>query len=562
MNKFLWVLIFVVMFSGFGKIMAQLNSGGIPVSFKLKNLNPHFQEISISPPEVKQLVEEDLIGSKNAEPHRFAVLLPLNINLENAGTWDSLTDGALIWRVKLMSSGALALNLYFDHFNIPQGAKLFIYDEDRNQVKGAFTSANNHSSHLFATELLNGDNLIIEYYQPEYAEQNGIISISELGYAYRSIPFSDENIDGFGSSDFCEINVNCPTEGDDWHNQNNGAARILIKVGGSSYWCSGSLVNNVRNDHTPYLLTADHCAYKYGHYATPDDLNQWIFYFNYESPNCPDEEPYELYSITGATKVAQGGDRGQTGSDFYLLLLNDNVPESYLPYFNGWSVLNEGSDSGVGIHHPQGDIKKISTYLEPLISSQWNFNGLMSHWRVIWAETENNWAVTEGGSSGSPIFDSNGRIIGTLTGGQAACESSGNLGPDKPDYYGKFSYHWDLNGDVDSLMLKPWLDPDNTGTEVLNGSTVGVAEKSSVEKDAIRLFPNPATDYIIINFITFDADEIEISLVDILGKPIENYFLNKKTEQFSLDISGLPAGIYYIKVNYGHCLIVKKIIKQ
>jgi len=111
-------------------------------------------------------------------------------------------------------------------------------------------------------------------------------------------------------------------------------------------------------------------------------------------------------------------------------------------------------------------------------------------------------------------------------------------------------------------MLKPWLDPDNTGTEVLNGSTVGVAEKSSVEKDAIRLFPNPATDYIIINFITFDADEIEISLVDILGKPIENYFLNKKTEQFSLDISGLPAGIYYIKVNYGHCLIVKKIIKQ
>lgn len=562
MNRYFLLIVFFSFLTG-NHLQAQINTGGIPESFNLDDCKNPFQEISISPPNVNKLIAEDLADSDKASPHRFAILLPLNVNLENSGTWEILEDGSKIWRVKLMSQGALALNLYFDHFYLPEGCKLFLYDEDGNQIKGAYTFKNNHESKLFATELINDDNVIVELFIPAGIKENAVVSISDFAYAYRSIPFSNASIDGFGSSDFCEINVNCSPEGENWQHQNNGVVRILIKVNGASFWCSGSLVNNVNYDFTPYVLTADHCAFKFNNYASPSDLNQWIFYFNYESETCenPSVEP-AIYSMTGAEKVAQGGDRGSSGSDFYLVLLNENVPDSFEPYYNGWSILNEGSNSGVGIHHPEGDIKKISTYVTPLLTSQWSSNGLMSHWKVIWAETDNNWAVTEGGSSGSPIFDDGGRIIGTLTGGQAACTSSGGLGPDKPDYYGKFSWHWDENGIVDSLRLKPWLDPNGSGIQVLDGTAVGISEKVLSTLENIIVYPNPVIDVIYIKFITFEADEVDISFVDILGKPIGNFINHLSRGDISIDVSGFPAGMYYARIKNGQQVVVKKIIKQ
>jgi PKD repeat protein len=91
-------------------------------------------------------------------------------------------------------------------------------------------------------------------------------------------------------------------------------------------------------------------------------------------------------------------------------------------------------------------------------------NGLQSHWEVGWNETANGHGVTEGGSSGSPLLDSYGRIVGTLTGGLSSCNS-----PNEKDYFGMFPYHWASNGTTDDQQLKPWLDPDNTGVSYLDG---------------------------------------------------------------------------------------------
>ena len=146
--------------------------------------------------------------------------------------------------------------------------------------------------------------------------------------------------------------------------------------------------------------------------------------------------------------------------------MNHYIPVSYAPYYNGWNRINSASPSGVSIHHPDGDIKKISTYTSALVSVTW-FGPPDAHWRVTWTTTTNGLGVTEPGSSGSPIFDNNGRIVGTLSGGMSACDVGGagpGTGPDKPDYYGKFSYHWLSNGASSSQRLKPWLDPDNTVT--------------------------------------------------------------------------------------------------
>lgn len=125
-------------------------------------------------------------------------------------------------------------------------------------------------------------------------------------------------------------------------------------------------------------------------------------------------------------------------------------------------------NNGVSIHHPAGDIKKISTYTSNLVTSGWNSNGLSSHWRVQWSATANGHGVTEGGSSGSPIFNynnGNSRIIGTLTGGSSYCNATSS-----PDYYGKMSYHWDQNSASGNIKLKTFLDAGNSGIKVLDGS--------------------------------------------------------------------------------------------
>jgi lysyl endopeptidase len=87
------------------------------------------------------------------------------------------------------------------------------------------------------------------------------------------------------------------------------------------------------------------------------------------------------------------------------------------------------------------------------------------YWQMRWSPTQNGHGVTEGGSSGSPLFSNDGYIVGQLTGGQASCAN-----PNAPDYYGKFAVSWESNGTTPDRQLKPWLDPANTGVQTLRGT--------------------------------------------------------------------------------------------
>jgi len=543
------------------QLIAQINDSGRPISFELKNDKQLISSFKLPSPDMNQVNAEDLQRDTSFLPRRFSILLPVNIDFIKEGTWLQLENGYRICRLNLHAEGALANNLYFDKFFLPEGVRLFLYDDSKNQIKGAFTSFNNPENGNFAIELMAGETVILELNIPKEVEIDPEINIAEFGYAYRDVPQYDE-AKGFGGSHWCEININCSPEGNNWQVQKNGVVKILVKVSGSGFWCTGSLINNTKFDATPYVLTADHCAFQLNKYASEEDLDEWIFYFNYESATCdnPDIEP-SWHSMTGASKVAQGGNRGQDGSDFYLVLLNNKVPWNYYPYFLGWSRVNVPSENGVTIHHPNGDIKKISTYVSPLESAEWSFNGLQSHWKVIWAATENNWGVTENGSSGSPLFNSNGEMVGTLTGGLAACDASGALGPDKPDYYGKFSYHWQSNGTTDTAQLQPWLDPDDLGIQSLTG-LVDIDEHSIVNNLDINIYPNPANEYFFINFTCLESKMYLISIYDIVGKLIKEIDSQYQESELKINISDMPKGIYFISVKDDYKSIVKKLIIQ
>ncbi len=452
-NIFTFILFATVII--FNNVNAQVSSGGIPPSFKIKDISNNIDNHNFSAPDIKKIQEQDMLAQQKGDAYRYGVDVPVNLNIDNSGTWDNLPDGRKIWRLQITVKGAPALGVYYNKFYIPVGGLLYLYNSDKTEVIGAFTNKTNIKGEEFATELLSGESIILEYVSPEFPTKKPQINITSVSYAYRSLGFLKKQFkQEILGSDPCEVNINCP-EGDNWQDEKRGVARISIKIGSSYYLCSGSLVNNTNQDCTPYFLSAYHC----GENATESDLNQWIFYFNYESSSCSGTTGSLSQSVTGATLKAEAANNIGTTSDMLLLELNQAVPSSYNPYYNGWTRSTTASTSGVGIHHPSGDIKKISTYTSTLT------NYYNTHWKVYWAATTTNHGVTEGGSSGSPLFNSNGLIVGTLTGGGSYCTA-----PNDPDYYGKFSFHWSSNGSTDDKQLKPWLDPGNTNVTTLNGT--------------------------------------------------------------------------------------------
>jgi PKD repeat protein len=455
---------------------AQISREGVPPSFSAPGISDDYQVIEL--PSVSQDIMDHLDDNlaNGPGPYRIGKMVPVNASIDDAGTWTDLPYGGKIWRLELRSPGALALSLYYDHFWLPKGGELYLYNEGKTQVIGAFTDFNNDDSGLFATEIIQGESLTLEYYQPEENTGQPVISISDMAYIVRGVIFSMvNNPDVRDQSWWCMINVNCP-EGDNWQYEKKGVVReYLVLPQGWVGWCSGSLVNNTTWDLTPYMFTAYHC----GEGCSAAQLAQWIFYFKYESSTCSGTIGPTNFTVTGSTLKAQGSI--DTGSDFLLLKLNSNPPSSCEPYWNGWNRSNNPSPSGVGIHHPMGDIKKISTYNTPLLHSQWDNNGVLSHWKVAWAETVNGTSIIQEGSSGSPLFDNEHRIVGTLTGSyiNMTCENPGGYS----SFYGKVYWSWDQMGSQPEQQLKYWLDPDNTGEMYLSGTDGNVPQANFEAND-------------------------------------------------------------------------------
>ncbi len=444
----------------------------VPSTKQVLDLTPNF--------DWNKIAEEDDVNHKQGDPLRIGLSVPANVNINNSGEWTKLSDGSMMWRLTLKAEGAASLGLLFDEYELPVGSKLFIYDPSKLDVVGALGSHNNDPSRVLSTRLIPSNMLTIEYIEPLLYQNNpndpkgeteianyttaAKLNLGELIYAYADAFQSIDNSKPQpGASGSCQIDINCSPVGDNWQKEKRGVAHIVFKVGSSYYLCSGSLINNTNEDGTPYFLTANHC----GGNASAADRYAWQFYFNFERPACGSGTAPQNQVITGCKLISTGPISG--GSDFQLLTFNSDVPENYAPYYNGWSRLTTNPAPGVSIHHPSGDVKKISTS-NSIVNNAASINvggSIMpknSTWRVTWSENANGWGVTEGGSSGSPLFNQNGLIIGTLSGGSSMCNN-----PTSPDFYGKFDYHWENNGTANSEQLRPWLDPTESNVNTLNG---------------------------------------------------------------------------------------------
>ncbi len=430
------------LFSCLFHVLGQIQTGEYPPSFFSKSAKLAGQSntftVQIEKPNLEQIRKEDQIEDQHKDiPWRFGKAIDVDYNLTNSGVW--IQEGSVsIWKLTIKVPDAISLNLNFDQFELSENAKLFAFTNNYNDVLGALTSRNNKTDGKFAIRPLKGDELTLELTVPTQEVSQNIITISQVVYGYRNI--FEKASKSFGSSGNCNLDINCE-KGERWNDIKRSV--VLILRANNTRWCSGALVNNVLEDGKPFVLTANHCGLQ----------TNSIFVFNYESPNCKNPTDGSLSnSISGATLRASHGN-----SDFTLFELSSTPPASFHVYYAGWDNRDISSQRSTGIHHPSGDVKKISHDYDSVTNSGYYSSGT-THWQV------SNWdeGTTEVGSSGSSLFNQYQRIVGQLHGGDASCTD--NL----QDYYGKFSTSWNaISGN--SNQLQPWLDPNNTGTQVMNG---------------------------------------------------------------------------------------------
>lgn len=420
---------------------AQRSDNSLPYSFQ----NPSVKSIgqlTIDRPEAQiQLIKSVESFDK---VYDFGVALPVTLNLLEEGSSEYLVDGRIIVRHIIHAEGAYGINLNFKKFQPGKSGKLWIYPADKSSHIGGFDYRSVTPGIPFATAPVKGESIVMEFiYDP--AEKEVAVELADVVYEFADF---FEMTRAFGNSGACNKNVNCP-EYADKAQEKRSVAMILTQ--NNVRWCSGALINNTLQDGKPYFLTARHC----------NTTANSIFMFNYESPNCNNIDGPTNQTLQGCTIHVNWAP-----SDVTLVELSSVPPVDYFTYFSGWNISNTPSESVYGIHHPKGDIKKISFDTNTVVGASYVMGDTaLNHWKIL------NWEVgtTESGSSGSPLFNQNAQIVGQLHGGQAHCANSVN------DYYGKFAYSW-FGENTPETALKFWLDPNNTGQTQLDGAEFNIPD--------------------------------------------------------------------------------------
>jgi len=224
-----------------------------PRSWQLNDAKhqPLMASVSVPGIDALQTRKDDLSPEKPGTPLQFASPRALRLNvLQEAER--QLVDGFWVARLAIQAKGATDLNLHFSHVELPEGARLHIYDAAHGVFQGPLAPPQHQQKGAQAlwTPVVPTGDAVIELSWPKDAAVP-VVQLAEVWVGYRDLfgyyggPFLSTKAGD------CNNDVVC-LEGDPWRDEIRSVARYTIGGG----LCTGTLVNDATTSLTPYFLTA------------------------------------------------------------------------------------------------------------------------------------------------------------------------------------------------------------------------------------------------------------------------------------------------------------------
>ncbi len=401
------------------------------------------------------------LAAEKSRPFQFAVKAPLGGELRD-GVWDVVDRDTARWRLRVRSPGAQSLSLEFARLKLPDSAALWFYDAAGELVQGPYTAADRSPSGQLWTALVLGEEAVIELRVASSDRAAVALELASVGHGFR----------GFGKdasppakSGACNLDAACP-QGDPWRSEIRSVARISID---NTFFCSGQALNNTPQNNDPLFITANHCGIGQNLCGTSGtaycDPSSVVFYWNFQNSTCRASSGTGDRKGNGSLSQSQTGATilaSDVGSDFTLLLLRSAPSSAFNVYMAGWNATDNVPQSGISIHHPDGDEKALSLYGSPAERADTCIQGTIEDcqrdvhaWGVHWSA-----GTTEAGSSGGGLWDQNHLLAGWLSGGQASCSDPGG-----EDFFARMDSAWTA-GAGDDQQLKHWLAPGSDAKSV------------------------------------------------------------------------------------------------
>lgn len=481
--------------------------------------------------------------------------------------------GGSLNAVRIDSPGALAMRIGLRVTQLPDDLRLAFFSAESNapvappvtgktinqlielnRASGDSTDA----ARTYWSPLVDGDTVLMVVYVPEGIDPRRIrFSVPLISHLFRD-PLSgtdndaatsalcataEETGDLLGvlrSAASCNLDVSCYPG---WSDEASALAQMTFTKSGNTYTCSGALINdNDPSSYIPYFLTANHCI------STQTVASTLITNWFKQSSSCDSATRDSRYQrLTGGAQLLYQAE----ATDTSFLQLRDAPPGGV--FFLGWTTSTPSSgESLTGIHHPNGDWKKISfgnfsSYLDCWPSRNGNFTCMFTTQRTgDFLDIGWQLGITESGSSGSPLINDQSQVVGQLYGGSSSCTGSGT------DTYGRFDIAYQAG-------LSSWLSDTTPQSDDDHGDTCA---------DATPLPMNASLSGSIES--AGDADVFRLSVPERMRVEVKTegstdtyglaYSANCNPTNYRDDDRGaganflmsgtVPAGTYYLEVSH------------
>lgn len=450
-----------------------------------------------------------LTGIHRRLPEKMLAIAPAgeSFGMNVPGAWSKLPDSRRVWRLVIRSPGATAIRLHFQEFNVGDGLVWLYGEEEANdRTEGPFSGRGLFGDGDFWSPSVTSQNIVVEYLPPS-GDERVVVPFRIDRLSHRILPLhKGKSRDPIEQDAPCSQDVTCFPA---WKGTAASVAYLVFEDVGGSFDCSGTLLNTRNTSFAPYLLTAAHCI------DSMTEARSLEAYWLYETSTC-DGLPPPAVSVprtNGAYLLAARGsgvnDNGglpNPNGDFSLLLLVGGLPEGVT--FSGWDPTDLGTPVGLraaGIHHPNGSFKRITA--SEVIP---NDNIPIPLSRAFLA-TQELLGRTEGGSSGSGLFDEPGVLIGVLSGGPSP--------PDPPITFCDFDFAWSYYARFSDFYstIQPLLEETIPPLSLPGGTLISGSP-------ADFLLPSLTTPTLFSSYVVdvpANASSLEVELVAVFPSSVE-----------------------------------------